>query len=172
MGRRKRRKGPKRSIRVNKRRLAGGVALGAASVGGYKLGTGMMRHGFKMLGGGVPGATGGKALGLLVGGYGVASASGYIAGEGLIRAGTSFSRTGPIKRKGRGGAKKGHPFFGNQYTKVAKYARRGISRARSHVSRHRKKYSRGAAVGLGLAGAAVVSKFGGVRTTPKLIGAG
>jgi hypothetical protein len=31
---------------------------------------------------------------------------------------------GKMRRgKGRGGAKKGHEFFGNQYTKIAKYAR-------------------------------------------------
>ena len=33
-------------------------------------------------------------------------------------------------RSGRGGAKKGHAFFGNQYTKIAKYTRRSASRVR------------------------------------------
>jgi hypothetical protein len=69
-------------------------------------------------------------------------------------------------RKGRGGAKKGHEFYGNQYTKVAKYARRGLSkvksgarRAGSFWKRNRKSIARKSVVGA--AGFALGSVMGG-----------
>ena len=64
--------------------------------------------------------------------------------------------------KGRGGARRGHEFFGNQYTKIAKYTRRG----RKRLSRVNKKRVaiRGlklAGAGIAIVGAGVSARYGG-----------
>jgi hypothetical protein len=69
--------------------------------------------------------------------------------------------------RGRGGAKKGHEFFGNQYIKVAKYSRRGIRAAGSagrRVGRFAKKHKLATAmVGGAVANIAIAGVLGKYR---------
>jgi hypothetical protein len=78
--------------------------------------------------------------------------------------------------RGRGGARRGHEFYGNQYTKVAKYSR-GKKRKSptAKYERRRRIAIRGLKVAGGaiaLAGAAVSARYGGhmVLRTARFIG--
>jgi hypothetical protein len=72
---------------------------------------------------------------ILRGGFDVMRSSVSIGGVGTYRKGLSRARSGgrslfgrSVRGTGSGGAQKGHPFYGNQYTKVAKYSRKKSSR--------------------------------------------
>ena len=87
-----------------------------------------------------------KLVDRIGGAYNRANTGAYnaVLGKSRTKKLVAFGR----RRRGKGGAKKGHEFFGNQYTKVSKYTRKKGKAIKRHVSRNKKAYRRAGAVGV------------------------